>query len=239
MTRIEKGNDDEDDDESSCSETSETKLVSMTTVVSVSFDTIPGKLIGDSDVVYKNILLCPKSLPTSPFVKRRKQRDGNPNGLRRSLTSSSSRHLRGLDHSNLDLGKLTKDYRSVEDVYCHPAPVHSEDIELSVMTRDSKMNLGLASESKVLNTKLQDNLSPDDNNSARTSNLASLSIVSMADHEDLEFDYYDLDAGNKGDVPDSFLRCVDDDHSYWDGCEDDSTKNNSAPILVIKLYCIY
>ena len=35
--------------------------------------------------------------------------------------------------------------------------------------------------------------------------------------QDLEFDYYDLDVRNAGcDAPDSFLRCLADDSTYWD-----------------------
>ena len=48
--------------------------------------------------------------------------------------------------------------------------------------------------------------------------MISYSTVSIPSHSDQEFelDYYDLDVRNAGDVPDSFLRCLGDDSTYWD-----------------------
>lgn len=82
------------------------------------------------------------------------------------------------------------------------------EIEMSKLTSCSESTL---KEEKVLNTHLTELTSASP--SVRSSSTAF-------DHDtiDLELDYYDLDVRNADcNAPDSFLRCLADDSTYWNG----------------------
>lgn len=77
---------------------------------------------------------------------------------------------------------------------------------------------------KVLNTvssrvvMASQSLTEDDISSHHTRSAVTRSCSAIFDpDQDLELDYYDLDVRNAGcDAPDSFLRCLADDSTYWD-----------------------
>lgn len=59
-----------------------------------------------------------------------------------------------------------------------------------------------------------------DTSSITRSTLTQSCSAIFDPEQDLEFDYYDLDVRNAGcDAPDSFLRCLADDSTYWDEAE--------------------
>ena len=156
---------------------------------------------------FANLIRLQKSLPNSPFLSTEKSR--RMNRLSRSSTMSpiGFRRQQQIDTSQRFLSKGKR---------C-PSP---EDIEMSLITRtESDATL---KEEKVLNTvssrvlMASQSLAETDTSSITRSNMQSCSAIFDPD-QDLEFDYYDLDVRNAGcDAPDSFLRCLADDSTYWD-----------------------
>ncbi len=97
-----------------------------------------------------------------------------------------------------------------------------EDIEMSLIIRtESEATL---TEEKVLNTlssrvllASQSLTNENDAKSVTRSTITQSCSAIFDPDQDLEFDYYDLDVRNAGcDAPDSFLRCLADDSTYWD-----------------------
>ena len=135
-----------------------------------------------------------KSLPSTPFM-------GKKQLMRRSVTSSATLYKVWDEiDSNMNKPHLERE-KTVKELH----PKEPEEIELTDMK-----NVG--SHTKVINT--------DDVNLSRTT--VSFSSISIPSHsrshsdQDFEFDYYDLDVRNAGDVPDSFFRCLADNSTYWD-----------------------
>ena len=206
----------QDNSSSLWSESSEYQLVSTTTSLS-SIETLMDEEIEKKKrwlvpTRLANLMQLQKSLPNSPFLstaKGRKLRLMN-NRLSRSSTSMSPIGFRR--QQQIDMMKE-----------CNPnGKRYQEDIEMSLIIRaESETTL---KEEKVLNTLssrvLLASQSLADTNDAssvtRSTMTQSCSAIFDPD-QDLEFDYYDLDVRNAGcDAPDSFLRCLADDSTYWD-----------------------
>ena len=160
---------------------------------------------------FSKLIRLQKSLPNSPFLSTEKSR--RMNRLSRSSTMSpiGFRRQQQIDTSQRFNSKGKR---------C-PYP---EDIEMSLITRtESDATL---KEEKVLNTvssrvlMASQSLVETDTLSITRSNMTQSCSAIFDPDQDLEFDYYDLDVRNAGcDAPDSFLRCLADDSTYWDEAE--------------------
>ncbi|KAI9557406.1 hypothetical protein GHT06_017234 [Daphnia sinensis] len=157
---------------------------------------------------FANLIRLQKSLPNSPFLSTGKSR--RMNRLSRSSTMSPIGFRRQQQIDRIErFGKR-----------CHSP----EDIEMSLITRkESDVTL---KDEKVLNTVSSrvvtgsQSMVDTDTSSITRSTLTQSCSAIFDPEQDLEFDYYDLDVRNAGcDAPDSFLRCLADDSTYWDEAE--------------------
>lgn len=198
------------------SEASEYQLVSTATSLS-SIETLMDEEIekGQRWLVptrLANLMRLQKSLPNSPFLSTNKSRKLRlMNRLSRSSTMSPIGSRR---QQQIDMIK-----GSSPNGRQHHSP---EDIEMSLIIRtESEATL---TEEKVLNTlssrmllTSQTLTNENDAKSVTRSTITQSCSAIFDPDQDLEFDYYDLDVRNAGcDAPDSFLRCLADDSTYWD-----------------------
>lgn len=204
-----------DDSGSIWSHGTDYQLLSVTTATSLaSIDTL------DDDKHFFNanqydlpaglvhLMRMQKSLPSSPFVPRDNKR-------LKSLSRSSTMSPRCFRRQQQSFDKLRQ--WSLNNLTRRPI----EDIEMVMMMprTDSETTLR---EQNMLNTVCNQSLRTltpsmaEDRNSVTLSTLTRSCSAIFDPDQDLEFDYYDLDVRNAGcDAPDSFLRCLADDSTYW------------------------
>ena len=213
------------------SDESEYQLLSITTITSVAEDSTSNEInkFDASEAIKSQHLRTMKSLPNSPLTGMRKGARLNLSVLSQSSSTILQRVSRHQDRlHNLKIGQSKCSIYSLND------SDRREDIEMcEIVKADSQVTLKLhTEEEKVLNTKFLNVSSSQETCTSFTKSSVSFATASISDQE-FELDYYDLDVYNPGDVPDSFLRCIDEDTIYWDHPFEDAGKYSISSVICI------